>query len=349
MNLSGGVQVVWALSSAEAQAAGFECIEPEHLFNSCLKFAELEDKLLAMMAQGISLPQVIAERDAVKAGLEQRGLAVPAVSTKVRRALRRAIGQGSSTEKKRMVIHRSPLTRDLYRQAEDRAAREGRAELAALLMLEVILENPSPPLREVLVDAGVIFHEQEQGADSQTPLKRYGQDLTKEARNAPRAPEDEHAASRVLREMLLSSVKKPLLLVQKGKVSPADVVRQVAGFCITSGADLKLRSLQFIQVTPLFLTAEISNIREAMPQLFEDALSLRNLVLFFDSLHLFAISGKESNFSAHLEEALAKDQFWCIGGTDEDKYERYIGTDNLLGKLFQKIHLHDPITVPDTL
>ena len=62
------IQIVWPLAAEEAVAAEFECIEPAHLLNAILKFAELEDRHFERMVEEGALAQLLAkERDAVRA------------------------------------------------------------------------------------------------------------------------------------------------------------------------------------------------------------------------------------------------------------------------------------------
>ncbi|MBN1259805.1 MAG: hypothetical protein JXB35_03910 [Anaerolineae bacterium] len=145
MEVSPGLELIWTMAAHEVTVAGVEMIEPDHFFCAVLKFAELDDGDLKVVAARPPVAKaLIAERDAVKAALKARAL--PA--TRVRRQLRQALGRGDVRHTSG-VVHRSTTTKQIFDQA-GMLARDANRDLSAEHLLRVLLDHPTPAMEKVL-------------------------------------------------------------------------------------------------------------------------------------------------------------------------------------------------------
>ena len=176
MESSFGVQIIWVLAAQEAIIANFQYIEVEHVFNAILKFAELDEKQLKTLAQipNISLALVDEKNSLIKI-LKNRNISVPAVSKPLRRSLRKQMGYGRHLSVGRKKIHRSKETKELFLKAEEYAYKINARNWSTLLLLKVILNNPSPLITRSLGKYGLkagLSHPEELLADPDSELEK---------------------------------------------------------------------------------------------------------------------------------------------------------------------------------
>ena len=145
MEASFGVQIVWVLSAQEAIVANFQYIEVEHLFNSILKFSELDEKQLKTLGQ---IPHItsalIDEKKVLVQIIRNYGIKVPEVTKPLRRGLRKIMGQGGYLSIGRKKIHRSKETRKVFSKAQNYAQRDNTIKKwSTIYLLKVLLDKPS--------------------------------------------------------------------------------------------------------------------------------------------------------------------------------------------------------------
>lgn len=155
MELGAGLSFVMMVGAAEAQAAGYEELEPYHLFNGLLKLSELDDAALRSLTRDPAVAEALrAEQEAVAHLLTEIGLPPPERTRKVRHDLRRRLGRGGGgAVAEGQVLHRSPQARTLCEQATGIAAEDGKAQCDASDLLRAILAHPPESLSTALAPA----------------------------------------------------------------------------------------------------------------------------------------------------------------------------------------------------
>ncbi len=217
MDISLAVQSIWPLAAEEAKAGRQEFITRAHLFMTLLKFAELPDEVFAGLGPA-GAAELVEERDALRAGLARAGIAVPEVSHKLRRGLRRHLGRGGHQHQPEEVIHRSPGCRDCFRQAAGLARAGGQRALTATPLLEALLAQPPDAVKQALAESVPKLAAPAPAAE--TPwLNKYGQYLRITLiKGGDGDPTD--AAVKVMERFLARDDRKGLLLVDAGGARP---------------------------------------------------------------------------------------------------------------------------------
>ncbi len=150
-------KIVWIMAAEEAIAAQFEFIEPPHIFNAVLKFAEMSNNDLGPHARDRhSKKFFVEEQDTARDLLEAHKIIVPEDSKKIRRALRKRLGKSDYRAEPGWSIHRSEASRKIARTAEKIASESGSRLLKAEHILKALFDAPSRSMGKVLEEAGVI-------------------------------------------------------------------------------------------------------------------------------------------------------------------------------------------------
>lgn len=151
------VMMVWSMAAMEAQALGWSEIEPSHLLGAALKFAELDADDLERLAEGAQhVGELRQHHQDLRTRLnEPWGIAVPDVSTPLRRSLRRR-GDGKANSGAGGMIHRSDAARDVFRTGQAVADRDGGRGLLVADLVDVILRDPDQWVRRGLDQQSVI-------------------------------------------------------------------------------------------------------------------------------------------------------------------------------------------------
>jgi hypothetical protein len=145
------VMTVWPMAAMEAQASGWAEIEPAHLLCATLKFAELGADELQRVGEAVGNADELRKRrqDLLECLNEPWGIAVPDVSTTLRRALRRE-GSGEPNQFFTGMLHRSTAARDVFRAAQAIAAKESRRQFSLVDLAIAILRDPDEWVRRTL-------------------------------------------------------------------------------------------------------------------------------------------------------------------------------------------------------
>lgn len=147
MKLSAALDLVWQLATQEAANAAFTAIEPEHLLEAVLKFAELSRAQFEKAGIAASLVQPLADEIAqIQAELTQQRID----SRTARRRLRTRMGRGQRPAQGSTTIHRSPASRERFVVANGLARQQGQAETGVAHLLTALLAAPTPAMIEVL-------------------------------------------------------------------------------------------------------------------------------------------------------------------------------------------------------
>jgi ATP-dependent Clp protease ATP-binding subunit ClpA len=146
MKASPSIPLIMQLAGREATAAEFDEIEPEHLLQALLKFAELDAK------EAESLVEEYPETSSLKAELEtlrQELERFSIHSTRLRRKLRRSLGYGDRPYTGG-GIHRSRAARQIFDSAVKLAAGEGKRLFTAGFLLRALLESPTDLIAQMV-------------------------------------------------------------------------------------------------------------------------------------------------------------------------------------------------------
>ncbi len=288
MEPEAGIMLVWPLAAMEAQALGWSQIEPAHLLCALLKFAEMDPADLERLGQtNDNLGNLAQEHQDLKAHLDDPwGIAVPEVSTRLRRALRRP-GNGPRGQNPGGMVHRSDAAREVFRVAQGVAEQAGRQRLGVVDLLGALLNGSDEWIRRGLEQQGIPSASQlaqrnqamEQWADVLVPLASSGRVDDAEKKRILADP-----AVRVLADVLVKPTGRPCLLIH----GPDRTARDVLIDLLNRPGDRKPPKV--VQVNSRALLERLARDGNASAVGFLDLLcdeSNQKTVWFFDSLHRY--------------------------------------------------------------
>ena len=327
MDISPGTELVWNLAAQEAMAARMESIEPEHFLCAILKFAELTDEELGSVAARADVVSALSsERSRVQAFLQVGDFP----TTRLRRALRRAMGRGQFRHDGG-VVHRSEASRSLFEHAVASARRQG-AALASRHLLRALLESPSPTTQKVMEDLG-LMSASAKPPDATPLLSRYARRLDPSSRDAGSptadAPQIEVVAAALQRE----AAAFLMLVCEPG----ATLSRIVAGVAGELSEQTYLYELDHNRV--LQQSGDVERCQAEIADLWAETAETENLAMFVDA------TGEETRSVSLLLTALAPaleaGKPGLVVAVSEDVYHSRVRPDPALGSAFRIIWLHD--------
>lgn len=349
-------QLVLALAAQEAAAGAFEEIEPPHIFNAILKFAEMEEPQFEQLLREPSMSKtLIPERGGVRERLEQCGISVPDKSRLVRHQLRGELGKGGHPYDANKVIHRSSVSKEVCREAESIARAGSESKWSAGYLLDALISLSSNKGKELGIERALVGAEQKK----ETPLlDEHGVDLTALAAagrlkvSADEMAIKKDAVCKVVMEELLGKDKN-VLLIETGKRLAREVVEAVAqlfvGVSPPSGVKGKrivaIQTSQEIKAPPRAVRVEFE---KRISALMGEATQASSVILYMDRFHEFVGENPLTDISGLLKEVLSRGEVQCIATVDADNYARYMKGDGEWQRIFRIISVHD-VTVPDQL
>ncbi len=364
------IQVLLAVSGAEAALTRSRRLEPEHFFLALLKIEDLLGKEITF--EGVSekgareIEQEIAE-------LVEFWKQEDIPCKRMRRRLRVLVMEHQE-ETGEFEGHRSERGRRLFRNAETIAQERGEKQLNIKTMLIACLQFESPVLDEIFQEFGVkpeslltaleavrTGKAEEKASEKEErvrlhPLARYGRDLTALARDGKLGPiigrhEEIKAVARILSQR---SKNNPLLLGDPG-VGKTAVVEGLALYAAQDDAPEFLRRLHFVEISMSALlsgTKYRGEFEERLQEVVEIAGEEKNLVLFIDEIHTLMGAGAAGSSTLDaaniLKPALSRGDMRCIGATTIDEYRKHIEPDGALARRFQIVWIDEP-TPAETL
>lgn len=345
------IHIVWPLAAQEAIVGESKYIEPSHLFLGTLKFVELEKKHLEQI---VNNPKVISpllsERDDIRSKLREYSIDVPEKSRQIRYEIRKRLGKSGHPYDGRSVIHRSSVSREICKMAEDSALTAGSSMWCALHLLDALLKTPSRVINEVLSDAGISGL----GKALDTPyLDQYGSNLSVSAFERKghhlRIGEldvTKDPVCKVLMADILENDINSTLLIQKGKRSPKEIVESIARYIMCDSAPLAAKGKRFIEIDISKSAWKAEGIgqkelEDRLSALFQEARELGNVIFFLNNFHEYIDMKAGANYSDLVRELLTQKAVKCIGGIDEDNYEKHIKKDSAWKKLIRPVWIHD--------
>lgn len=353
--LSIGLVFAWHLSAtAEAIATRHACIEPGHLSVGLLSLEKLlrpgVQSHLRMSPQG--LQTLASEWEKLSTLFAEFGIN----ATRLRRAMRQRLGQGTATDTTARVVHRSAASQALFGRAESLVRRAD--TVTSFHLFVALLEEPDGLMGQLLEAQGVdaaalhatvltLLSPGMQVAPGRTPLlQKYGRDLAHLARmgriTACVGRRDEML--RVIRILSRDTKGNPLLLGEPGVGKTA----LVEGLAWRVAQRKSLHGKRIIQLRVTDLVAGMrtaSEGEERLHGLLREVTQTPDVILFLDDLHtvLDAAERIEGIDAAHiLKGALVRGEVRCIGATTEAAYEQYIASDLSLERSFQPLVVAEP-------
>lgn len=187
-------------------------------------------------------------------------------------------------------------------------------------------------------------------------LKRFGRDLTEEARRGKLDPvigrEDE--IRRVLQVLSRRTKNNPVLIGDPG-VGKTAIVEGIAIRISNGDVPETLKNKQIISLDTGSLVAGTSyrgQFEERMKAIVKEVVdSAGEIILFIDEIHtLIGAGAAEGSVDASniLKPPLSRGELHLIGATTLDEYQKYIEKDAALERRFQKVYIEEP-SVEDTI
>lgn len=357
------VKLAFMLASLEAQQLQHENIDTEHLF---LGLCKIED-VLSLSADKFGLDrdewhqvvhQVQPFMDQLKAsGLDPAG---------ARRRLRGILYE--NRQKTEFSGHRTPRCQEVLSASEHLCRERGADQITLQHLLEAILNQSSPELRQLFMEqqvrenafksasqespqpAGDAFPIQNSWTGKPTPtLNLYGRDLTRLAGEGKLEPTIGRSAEiRKAARILMQKKKNNPVLVGEAGVGKTCIVEGLAQLVKAPNAPEQLKNLRIIELDMSAILAG-TKYRGEFEDRFTKILaegSQPNIAIFIDELHMMmragAVEGGSMDAANMLKPALARGDVRLIGATTIDEYRKFIEKDAALERRLQVIYVEEP-------
>jgi ATP-dependent Clp protease ATP-binding subunit ClpB len=192
--------------------------------------------------------------------------------------------------------------------------------------------------------------------DEQSPLQRFGRDLTEMAEQGKLDPvigRDEEIR-RVIQVLSRRTKNNPVLIGEPG-VGKTAIVEGLAQRIVSTDVPESLRDRRVIALDMGALIAGAAYRGEFEERLkgvlSEVSQAQGTIILFLDELHTIVGAGAAQgsvDASNLLKPMLARGELRCVGATTLDEYTKYIEKDAALERRFQPVTVGEP-TVEDTI
>ena len=349
MEPSISVQMIWYFAANEAVSAHFQFIEPFHFVNALLKFAEVGDAEIAGSVQDkTSAQELLSERNLLRSSLAERGFETPYATTKIRRTLRKKMGDGGFPEKKINAIHRSDITKVFFQKAEVVAQKDSKNRLTVLPLVTELLDNSAIISKDILTEAGI----QTQKLPKTTPvLDSCGKDLSISSaeHGTEKSPEDlikikNDPVIKVLVDGLKNHKKEHIVLIQDGTRSGQEIMHSLA-YLINKHSEVGITNLKIIEINLKDIAKMEGNkspqyFKEQVNALLNEASTKKNIILYCSDFEDW-FDPKQKYLPLMLNEYLKNSAFCCICSIKAPSYQEYLDKSPLFKQIFRPVWIHN--------
>ena len=192
--------------------------------------------------------------------------------------------------------------------------------------------------------------------EEQSPLQRFGRDLTETAEEGKLDPvigRDEEIR-RVIQVLSRRTKNNPVLIGEPG-VGKTAIVEGLAQRIVSKDVPESLRDRRVIALDMGALIAGAAyrgEFEERLKGVLAEVADAQGaIILFLDELHTIVGAGAAQgsvDASNLLKPMLARGELRCVGATTLDEYRKYIEKDAALERRFQPVIVGEP-SVPDTI
>jgi hypothetical protein len=350
MEPSISVQMIWYIAAQEAVSAHFEFIEPFHIINALLKFAEADDgEISASIPDKTAIHELLSERDQLRSLLAERGFEIPLATTKIRRTIRKRMGNGGCNEKKSGAMHRSTDTKVIFQKAEVLAQKDYKKRLTVLPLMTELLDNSEILSEDLLTEAGI----QPKKSPKTTPvLDSCGKNLliSSVETGSGNSPADlikikNDPVIKVLIDGLKNHKKEHILLIQTGTRSGQEIMYSLASLInkrskIDGIPDLKIIEINLKNISQMEGGKTPESLKEKVNALLNEASEKKNIVLYCSDFEDW-FDPKQKYLSLMLTEYLKNGAFSCVCSLKASAYQEYSNKLPLLKQIFRLVWIHD--------
>ncbi|HEY2537780.1 MAG TPA: AAA family ATPase, partial [Solirubrobacteraceae bacterium] len=189
-----------------------------------------------------------------------------------------------------------------------------------------------------------------QGEDEQSPLQRFGRDLTEMAEQGKLDPvigRDEEIR-RVIQVLSRRTKNNPVLIGEPG-VGKTAIVEGLAQRIVSHDVPESLRDRRVIALDMGALIAGAAyrgEFEERLKGVLSEVSEAHGaIILFLDELHTIVGAGAAQgsvDASNLIKPMLARGELRCVGATTLDEYTKYIEKDAALERRFQPVYVGEP-------
>ncbi len=335
MKISASIELVWQLAAREAIAGECKEIEPEHVFEALLRFAELSKQDVAQTsAENQGLKDLVSDAGAIRGELQRRSID----STRVRRGLRAKLGKGGSPYAGG-TIHRSAATRALFDAAARLAAGSRSDVVTARHLFEASLTSPSATIQEVL--GGAPAASQPEPGRNPELKERWRRLAAMQLDGAVAVQQERHVEGKALLRMLAQATRKHVFLLGENEEAARATVASVAQAIARKTAPPGLLNCRIIDLAARAGAIEAgSQAEQQLMKALAEAAGAEGLILYLPALKLeldpAAMAGTDSPLAARMKTTGAQ---W-ICRIDPQSYASLVQRDKTWKDLAEVMHVH---------
>ena len=313
--------IVWQLALAEAVAAEFGEILPEHVFTALLKCAELPVEEVANAAPDKKAAKQLAEEVSI---LREELLGQAIDGKRVRHGVRDKLGKGGIPFDGKQM-HRSTECRAIFNKAEKLANDTGDKAIMTFHLLRILLKSPTPVIAQILKSV----KSSETTSHQATFLAQIGVDLTHCAsEDWPPASLEHLAEQKELLNTLAQDGDKSVLLVSDNSDDVRALVLGVAQAISAKNAPRALKGTRIVDVTAVHPSGEkAEDGLKQMERIFREAAHIENLILFVPAVTDERRERDLTQWARQLGLVLSQGSLRCVCQVTKAFYEKHIKND----------------------